>query len=80
MWLEAAPDADRAELHRRIAEKIERTPGGVLARLRQMACDPTCPGRALDRARGMPLPDTQPVLRLVPAPSSGPATPGEADA
>ncbi|PVZ14360.1 hypothetical protein [Actinomycetospora cinnamomea] len=55
-WVAAAPDADREALCREIAEKVERGVGGVVARLRQLGCDPGRPGGVLDRPWGTPPP------------------------
>ncbi len=45
-WLAADPAVDRAELMRGLAERFERTTGGVLQRLHRVGCDPTSPGVA----------------------------------
>ena len=43
-WLRAGADADRAVLLRELAERFERTTGGVLQRLHRLGCDPGSPG------------------------------------
>ncbi len=45
-WLEADPGADRTELMGELAERFERTTGGVLQRLHRVGCDPASPGAA----------------------------------
>jgi hypothetical protein len=45
-WLGADAGADRAALLRELAERFERTAGGVLHRLHRVGCDPATPGAA----------------------------------
>lgn len=48
MWLTAEPDADKNELVRAIATRLDRGVGGISARLRLAGCDPTRPGSGWD--------------------------------
>jgi hypothetical protein len=48
-WLAADPEGDRDAVLREVAAAVERGIGGVTIRLRQVGCDPTRPGCALDQ-------------------------------